>query len=332
MHDPRLPLIEQFAARHLGCARPQIEPASDDASFRRYFRVRVDANAPPMIVMDAPPEREDCRPFVSIAGRLRRAGLPVPQIYAQDLEQGLLLLEDLGHVDLLSVLDADNVDAHCEDAMALLIALHQRVPTAELPHYDRQRLVSEMELFPTWFLERHLGFCVDCDSHDRIEHLQLHLVLAAEAQPQCFVHRDFHSRNLMMTANGPVMLDFQDALLGPMTYDLVSVLKDCYMRWPRAQVLGWAEQYRQRAKALGLTDADRDLWRSWFDCMGMQRHLKVLGIFARLWYRDGKSRYLADLPRVYEYLQEACADHPESADFGRWLRSRIDPAQLAQAR
>lgn len=315
----RLRALTAFAATHLGALDYAPTAASSDASFRSYWRVASGGRS--AIVMNAPPDKEDTRPFVDIAERLLGAGLRAPRIAAVDAAQGFLLLEDFGSATLLPALTETSVDQHYGTALDDLLRM-QRTDTRSLPNYDSALLVAEMELFETWFLRRHLGLELSCDDTDRIEACMSRLVASALEQPQVFVHRDYHSRNLMLLDDNALgVIDFQDAVLGPITYDLVSLLKDCYIQWPLPRVYGWAESFRQNAMAAGLVAVGPTRWRRWFDWMGLQRHLKVLGIFARLHYRDGKSGYLSDLPLVLDYTLGVCERYGELADFGQWLET-----------
>lgn len=325
-------------AEHALSQTLSIEAASADASFRSYWRVR-DAHGASAIVMDAPPEREDCTPFIDIGQRLERADLVVPTPMAADLAQGFLLLPDFGTRMLLPELDQHSVDQHYAHAFASLLQMQTGCDTQGLSPYDAPRLDAEMELFPTWFLQRHLGLSVSCEDFDVIEATMTLLRKQALAQPKVFVHRDFHSRNLMVLGqpNAPAhrhlaLLDFQDALHGPICYDLVSLLRDCYIAWPQGQVQGWVERYRRLSADAGLHNADAATFLRWFDWMGVQRHLKVLGIFARLNYRDGKPGYLADLPLVVHYTVSVCARYPELAPFGAWLETQCAGRDLSQIR
>jgi N-acetylmuramate 1-kinase len=280
----------------------ELEPASADASFRSYWRTL--GHRPSRIVMDAPPGNEDLGPWLDVVERLCAAGLHAPQVFARDLEQGFLLLADLGRELLLPALNATSVEHLYRLVLDDLLAMQTRVDTRGLPPYDEPRLVAEMELMPTWFLQQHLGYTIACEEWDVIELAFRTLANDALAQPQVFVHRDFHSRNLLLDGEQIGIIDFQDAVRGPITYDLVSLLRDCYIAWPESRVYDWVEHYRQRLQQAGLTDADPQRFRQWFDLIGLQRHLKVLGIFCRLWYRDGKPGYLDDLPLVWRYLRE----------------------------
>lgn len=287
----------------------QLEPASSDASFRSYWRTV--GHTPSRIVMDAPPSHEDLGPWLDIVEQLVAAGLHAPVVHARDREQGFLLLTDLGRDLLLPALDAHTVDALYARALDALYAMQTRIDCRGLPAYDEQKLVAEMELMPTWLLQRHLGYTPECEEWDVIESAFRVLITHAQQQPQCFVHRDYHSRNLLLDGDALGIVDFQDAVCGPLTYDLVSLLRDCYIAWPDERVYGWVEAYRQRIVAAGLTDASPERFRRWFDLMGLQRHIKVLGIFCRLWYRDGKAGYLNDLPLVWRYTREVGSRYAE---------------------
>lgn len=302
----------EWTRRALDDPGATLERASNDASFRSYWRTR--SLGRPWIVMDAPPGKEDIRPWLAIADRLARAGIHVPEIQAADPERGFVLMEDLGDRTLLPELNATNVDRLYGEAMDALLAMQLRADATGLPDYDEARLVAEMELMPEWFLKRHLGFTPDCEQWDVIESAFRALVDSARAQPQVFVHRDYHSRNLLVTErDSPGVIDFQDAVRGPATYDLVSLLRDCYIEWPEDRVRGWALDYRAKLAAAGIAVPGEAAFLRAFDLMGLQRHIKVLGIFCRLWYRDGKAGYLMDLPLVWKYTREVGRRHPETA-------------------
>lgn len=321
---------QDWIAARLGAAVAAVEPASSDASFRSYWRVRL-RDGGTRILMDAPPGREDVRPWLEIAACLRAAGVHAPAVYAEDVAQGFLLLEDLGTRTLLPALDADRVDDLYGQALDVLLRMQSHADTAGLPGYDETRLVAEMELMPEWFLRRHLGISPECEDWDVIESAFRRLVDSACEQPQVFVHRDYHSRNLLLLdGDGLGVIDFQDAVSGPVTYDLVSLLRDCYIAWPVARVDGWVEGYRRRLAQAGLCEADARRFRRWFDLMGLQRHIKVLGIFCRLWYRDGKPGYLRDLPRVWRYTDEVMALYPEFAGLQALLRRWTGGRDLTQ--
>jgi N-acetylmuramate 1-kinase len=308
----------QWARRVLDDPALELVSASSDASFRSYWRT-VD-RVPSRIVMDAPPSHEDLGPWLDVGERLERAGLHAPQVLARDLDDGFLLLTDLGSRLLLPALDAGSVDALYGLGLDALEAMQRQVATDGLPDYDRTRLLAEMELLPAWFIERHLGAELDATQRALLDKTFAALSDNALAQPQVFVHRDFHSRNLMLDATDDGaprlgVIDFQDAVRGPLTYDLVSLLRDCYIEWPEPQVQAWTEAYRRRVQAAGLCDATPPQFARWFDLMGLQRHLKVLGIFCRLWYRDGKRGYLDDLPLVWRYTRDVGARHPETREL-----------------
>lgn len=327
----RLATLSHFAQTHLGPLDGSPVAASADASFRSYWRVRRGERS--WVVMNAPPDQEDVAPFIDIAARLRRADLNAPEVMAQDLDQGFLLLSDLGTRTYLPELDDARVDALYADALSALLAMQTQVDCNGLPAYDAARLNAEMSLFDSWFLQRHLSHQTSRDEIDLIESCKQRLLSSALEQPIRFVHRDYHSRNLMIVPGAnPGIIDFQDALIGPITYDLVSLLKDCYIRWPLERVHGWAEGYRQRLAAAGEADVDPGRWCRWFDWMGLQRHLKVLGIFARLNYRDGKAGYLNDLPLVLDYCLDTCARYGELAAFGEWLELLTHNLDLTQVR
>lgn len=289
-----------------------IEPVSGDASFRRYFRVRTVQGAS-LIAMDAPPEREDSAPFVDVTQRLQAAGVHVPTIHAADLTQGFLLLEDLGDALYLPALNDHSVDALYGEAMRALLQFQRAGDSAGLPVYDRALLAREMALFPEWLLGKHLGISMSPAQQSSLDACFESLIGNALAQPQVLVHRDYHSRNLLLCdLDSPGIIDYQDAVLGPLTYDLVSLLRDCYVRWPRERVVEWRDSYAHEAVQAGLMDEQqRESFAAWFDLMGVQRHLKAAGIFARLWHRDGKSGYLADIPRTLGYIVELADDYPE---------------------
>ncbi len=306
----------------------RIEPVSDDASFRRYFRVTPAGDTPSLIVMDAPPDKEDTAPFVEIAARLREVGVNAPRVHARDDQRGFLLLDDFGDRRYLDELDEARVERLYGDALGALSVMQSCVSTAGLADYDEGLLRGEMALFRDWLLERKLGIAVDADEARLLEQAFDALVANALEQPQVFVHRDYHSRNLMrLERANPGVLDFQDAVRGPVTYDLVSLLRDCYIRWPRERVDDWAWGYFDLAVQSGiLRESHERSFQRWFDLMGMQRQLKAAGIFARLDRRDGKPGYLADIPRTLGYLVEVAPDYAELAPLGEWIETRVLPA------
>jgi aminoglycoside/choline kinase family phosphotransferase len=330
--DPRLQGLTQWLKADLGRRIERIEVASADASFRRYFRAWDDAGGS-LVVMDAPPDKEDIRPYLKVAQLLEATGVHVPRIHAVDLERGFVLLEDLGSTPFLSQLGTPSrVEPLYADALDALARIQSRGGEAarELPPYDATVLRREMDLMPEWFCTRHLGLELDAADHGLLRSTFERLAEEALAQPLVFVHRDYHSRNLMVIPQGnPGIIDFQDALAGPIGYDLASLLKDCYVGWPRERVEGWVRGHRARLVgagfAAGAGGSEAEFLR-WFDLVGVQRHVKVLGIFARLWYRDGKSGYLADLPLTLDYVRDACRRYTEFGEFARWLEARVVPA------
>jgi aminoglycoside/choline kinase family phosphotransferase len=311
--DSRFQQLEDWLQTVAGIHNYEIAPASADASFRRYFRVRF--NATSRIVMDAPPQQEDCRPFIHVSALMAGIGLHVPVVLRQDLQQGFLLLTDLGEQMYLPALNADTVEELYGDALQALLRLQMHGP-ADLPPYDRDLLMTEMELFREWYLQRHLGLQLSQSENAIIETAFNYLAEQALQQPRVIVHRDYHSRNLMLSTPNPGILDFQDAVIGPITYDLVSLLRDCYIAWPRSQVMGWVSEYYQQAQSEGLLEnVSEAQFVHWFDLMGIQRHLKASGIFARLNYRDAKPGYLQDIPRTLGYVLDVGKDYPLLASF-----------------
>lgn len=299
-------------------ADPQtLAVASADASFRSYWRVRRDGRS--VVVMDSPPDKEPVEPWLAIGAQLAAVGLHVPAVHAVDAAQGFLLIEDFGTRTYLPELGDDTVDALYGTAFDALFVLQTRLDGNTLERYDEARLQMELDYLPEWFLQRHLGCSLDCSDWDALELAFRRILATVQEQPYGFVHRDFHSRNLMIAPPLPGIIDFQGALHGPLTYDLASLLRDCYIRWPAGRVDAWVEAYRQRLVAAGRIAADAAQFRRWFDFTGLQRHVKVLGLFCRLCYRDGKPHYLDDLPLVLEYVLEVCARYPELADFAALL-------------
>ncbi len=319
----------------LGLQARTLRPASSDASFRRYFRLDAAVPGGPVttrIAMDAPPPQEDTRPFVRVAQLLGDHGINTPRILASDPERGFLLLSDLGtstYADALGRAGTD-VAALYDDALDTLVRLQRVAPTADVPPYDDARLLAEMRLFPDWYVTRHLGIALGAAERDALETAFARLAVAARAQAQVLVHRDFHCRNLMVIeaapadaaarARNPGVLDFQDAVVGPVTYDLVSLLRDAYVEWPEAQQIDWAARYWERARRAGIAVPARfdGFWRD-LEWMGLQRSLKVLGIFARLCHRDGKARYLDDLPLVLRHAQRVAERYDAFTPLARLL-------------
>ena len=332
--DVRLQLLQSWLEQCLpalferegwGAVPPaSLTPASSDASFRRYFRWQAEGRS--LILMDAPPPQEDCRPFVRIAALLADSGVHVPRILAQDLERGFLVLDDLGRQTWLEVLNADNADALFEQALQALVRF-QRMPGADvLPPYDDALLRRELQLFPDWYLQRHLGVELSDVQQAQWQRVCDLLVGSALAQPRVFVHRDYMPRNLMLSEPNPGILDFQDAVHGPISYDVTSLFKDAFLSWPQARVETWLQRYYQLAGEAGiaLPSSFAEFQRA-SDLMGVQRHLKVIGIFARICHRDGKPKYLGDVPRFFAYIDEVLSRRPELAELGQLL------AQLRQS-
>jgi len=297
-----------------------IAPASDDASFRRYFRIRRGAAQASLVAMDAPPDKENCAPFVHVAHLFAAAGVHVPTIHAQDLEQGFLLLSDLGDTTYLDALDEHNAGRLYEDALAALLRIQRASRPGSLPDYDRELLEKELRLFPDWYIARQLQRELDTTQLRTLEKTFSTILDNNLGQARVFVHRDYHSRNLMVCEPCPGILDFQDAVYGPITYDLVSLLRDAYLAWEEERVIDWAIRYWEKARGQGLpVPGDfADFYRD-FEWMGAQRQLKVLGIFARLSFRDGKDGYLKDQPLVMSYLRRTCERYRELAGLGRLL-------------
>ena len=322
--DVRLEQLTQWVHSLPDWEHAILEPASADASFRRYFRARGTEGT--AICMDAPPDKEDVTTFIDITQRLHQAGVHAPQLHAQNLLDGFLLLEDLGSTPYLSRLSAETVKDLYADALSTLMLL-QQAEADNLPLYDDQRLRAEMDLMPQWFLKTHLGLSEHEIPYDLINNTFNALVDSALEQPSVFVHRDYHSRNLMLTPKyNPGVIDYQDAVLGPATYDLVSLLRDCYIVWPQQQVEWWVDCYRKEAILQGvIPPIDQPTFMQWFDLMGVQRHIKVLGIFARLYHRDGKEAYLQDLPLVLSYVLKIGARHSETHELAQWLLEVATP-------
>ena len=338
---PARPVPEEllpWACRSLGAsgAGGCLRVVAGDASNRRYFRITLAGRD--YIVVEAPPATENNRAFLQVLELLAAAGVRVPALYAADLERGFLLLEDLGDRLLLPALDQATVDQYYQRALDILQQMAAVDASAlSLPAYDATLLEEELDRFPAWFARSLLDYSPAADEQRLFASLWRKLVESALEQPKVLVHRDFHSRNLMLPADGTLaVIDFQDAVVGPVTYDLVSLLRDCYIRWPGDRVRGWALGYRDRLVAAGLLEpvADEQFLR-WFDWMGLQRHIKVLGTFARLCLRDGKPQYLDDLPLVITYVEAVLDQYAGSeavfADFRAWQRERLAPLIAAQA-
>jgi len=329
--DVRQEALARWAAETLNIDWVELTMVSGDASFRRYFRFEQAGKS--WIAMDAPPKQEDSHGFVAIAKYWRRNHIATPEIYAVDLTLGFLLLSDFGDGLLLAELQPENPQPQAGEryytcAMETLLRIQNLGPDPDyvLPGYDEALLHQEMELFRQWLLESKLGLSLNTHDHALLDHSFNELAESALAQPQVPVHRDFHTRNLMVLANGELgVLDFQDAVQGPITYDLVSLLRDCYIVWPDSEVDLWCQQYYSMAWSNGLTDSDFSQFKAWFDWMGMQRHLKAAGIFARLSLRDGKHTYLNDIPRTVDYIVRISARYPDLQAFNEWLESKVVP-------
>lgn len=304
-----------------------LAPASADASFRRYFRASLD-DGTTRIVMDAPPANEDCRPWLRVQKLFRDAGAHVPEVLAQDLERGFLLLSDLGNATYLQALNPDNAVPLYADAIASLVAIQSASRPDLLPDYDRTLLRRELDLFPEWYLARHHQLELSATEKASLEAVFERILAVNLTEPRVFVHRDYHSRNLMyldtVGARNPGIIDFQDAVYGPISYDMVSLLKDAYVEWDEDLALDWLVRYWEQARKAGLpVAADFGEFFRDYEWMGVQRHVKVLGIFARLFHRDGKDGYLKDLPLVARYLRKACERYGELSPL-RKLLDRVE--------
>jgi N-acetylmuramate 1-kinase len=318
-----------WAQRVLGQPDAGLERASVDAGFRSYWRST--GVAPSRIVMDSPPDKEDVRPWLAIRTLLESGGVRVPRVLAEDVASGFLLLEDLGAQTYLQVIDADNADALFDGAVTQLLKLQAIAPPPELPAYDEALLVRELRLFDEWFIGRHLGITLDCGAMEILDLAYRRLIDAALAQSRVLVHRDFMPRNLMPAANGPAVLDFQDAVIGPIAYDALSLFKDAFLSWPEGRVDAWLDRYHARALEAGLPVPPLARFRRDADWIGVQRHLKVIGIFARLWHRDGKPKYLQDVPRFFAYLDAVLPKYPELSPLQELIERTIKPAIAASA-
>ncbi|UMZ11514.1 phosphotransferase [Pseudomonas sp. MPFS] len=321
--DEQLAIV--YAAQGWGEVPPAtLVAASSDASFRRYFRWQGADRS--FVVMDAPPPQENCKPFVDIAGLLASSGINVPKIYAQDLTRGFLLLNDLGNQTYLDVIDEHNADGLFEDALQALLAFQQLPMSAPLPSYDVALLRRELELFPEWYVGRELGIVMDEQQRQQWQRASDLLIDSALAQPKVLVHRDYMPRNLMLSQPNPGVLDFQDAVYGPVTYDITCLFKDAFLSWPEPRVRGWLDTYWNQARGAGIpVQEDFEEFLRASDLMGVQRHLKVIGIFSRICHRDGKPRYLVDVPRFLAYIEAVLARRPELAELGQLLRSLEQP-------
>ena len=322
----RRALLEDWLKAVLDRGEITLTPASGDASFRRYWRLALEGQT--YIAMDAPPGVEDTGRFVRIARDWRALGLRTPAIHAEDADQGFLLLEDFGRRLYLEALHADSADRLYGDALGALAIIQACAPTQDLPAYDAPFLRRELDLFRYWLVERYLGLTLSSDEEADLEEGLALLIASAVEQPRVCVHRDYHSRNLMITPSpSPGILDFQDAVAGPVTYDLVSLLRDCYIAWPRARVEEWAWGYFGLAVQSGILRPEQEVdFPRWFDLMGVQRHLKASGIFARLQIRDGKPGYLGDIPRTLGYVLEVAPAYAPLRGVAALIAGRVLPA------
>jgi len=319
----RLKQINDWIRHTLGITEYTLAPASTDASFRRYYRLAY--NGETRIVMDAPPEREKCDAYIDIDTRLLAAGVQVPAILGKDLDQGFLLLSDLGTVLYLDALTEGSAEGLYGDALTALADMQTLADKSGLPPYDEKLLLQEMRLFPDWLLGRHLQINLPERQQAGLQRIFDFLIANALEQPRVFVHRDYHSRNLMVCpGRNPGVVDFQDAVDGPFTYDLVSLLKDCYIKWPRKKINDWALGFRRQTH--GPATYDDETFLRWFDLMGVQRHLKVSGIFARLYHRDHKDGFLKDIPRTLSYIVDLGQEYAELNPLVELIEAQVLPA------
>ncbi len=322
--DDRATLRLQWARHALGSAAADLERASTDAGFRSYWR-SVGAT-PSRIVMDSPPDKEDVRPWLRIRDLLEAAGVRVPQVLARDVDAGFLLLEDLGSPTVAQLINDANADAHMDAAITQLLRLQSLALPSDIPVFGETLLQRDAGLFEEWFIRRHLGIELGCGDSERLELAQRRLMDNALAQARVPTHRDYMPRNLMPVEGGPAVLDFQDLVLGPVAYDAVSLLRDAFLSWPEARVEGWLRRYHARAAAAGLPVPALEVFLRDADWCGVQRHLKILGIFARLHHRDGKPRYIKDAPRFLGYLDAVVPKYPQLAPLRELLDHTIKPA------
>ena len=317
----------EWAAQQLPAGPWNSEVVSSDASFRSYYRVSMGQQS--FVIMDAPPEREPVTAFLDVGDRLRAIGLHAPEVHAADPERGFVLLEDLGRRPYHHVLEPGNADRLFGAAMTALETIQVKASTDDLPVYDAALFLEELALFPDWFLREHWNIEPSEDELDAWDHVCALLIRWALDQPQVFCHRDFMPRNLMVADPNPGIIDFQDAVIGPISYDPVCLFRDAFLSWPEDQVDEWLENYRQAGRAAGLPmPGAAELWQRTCDFMGVQRHLKVLGIFARIRYRDAKPAYLDDAPRFWVYLERAIGRNPELAPLGELLSTWRERAQV----
>ncbi|WP_132999141.1 aminoglycoside phosphotransferase family protein [Luteimonas arsenica] len=329
IHDTRPAERLDWARTAAGIPGLTLERASADAGFRSYWRASG-TGGDSLVVMDSPPDLEDVRPWLRMRDLLEGGGVRVPQVLARDVERGFLLLEDLGADTLLHVIDAGNADAHFDAAIDQLLRIQAIPAPGDLPRYDEALLARELRLFDEWFLGRHLGVEPGCGDLEALDLVYRVLIDSALTQPRVLVHRDFMPRNLMPASDGLAVLDFQDAVLGPVAYDPTSLFKDAFLSWPAERVEAWLLRYHARALDAGVpVPAAPERFLHDARLIGIQRHLKVLGIFARLKHRDGKPKYIADAPRFLAYLDEALPRHPELAPLAGVLDRHVRPALAA---
>ncbi|MCW8957186.1 MAG: phosphotransferase [Gammaproteobacteria bacterium] len=322
--DPRLEQLTDWLLNELNIQDFSIEPASADASFRRYFRISTQNKT--WVAMDAPPDKENCAPFVHVAQMIEAVGVQAPHIYHYNPELGFMLLSDLGSLPYLTRLDDRHADGLYKDAIEAIVKMQSL--NNGLSAYDTQLLNKEMQLFSDWYLAKHLGIELSPSQQKNLSHTFDILRENALQQPQVFVHRDYHSRNLMITAmDNPGVIDFQDAVVGPISYDLVSLLKDCYIAWPRQKMLNWLDYFMQQSSLC--QTISREQFIHWFELMGMQRHLKAIGIFSRLNHRDGKPGYLDDIPRTLAYVIDCCRRYDELHGMAELIEQLQLSANLA---
>lgn len=308
MNEKRLALLTEWAKK-LYSSNIEIEKASSDASFRSYYRIR--SNNDTKIIMDAPPEKEPLSPFLDITKRLSKANINVPEIFELDEDLGFILMSDLGKTKYLDKLNDETVYCLYTDAMDTIHKMQTEVDVSNLKNFDSKELITEMDLFKDWFLKKHLNHNFDNEGLNNIQECFDSLVKIILEIPTTFVHRDFHSRNLMITdSNNPGVLDYQDALIGPITYDAVSLLKDCYVNWDKKLIAEMLSTYYKKIKA-DYNNIEFDEFSFWFDVVGLQRHFKAIGIFSRLNYRDNKITFMQDIPRTYKYVDEVVNKYTE---------------------
>lgn len=327
-NDIRLHQIRDWLENDLQLAISAINPASSDASFRRYFRTQIAQKD--YIIMDAPPPQEDIEPFVKVTQLMKTSGINVPTIHHQNIDQGFLVLEDFGPVCYLDKLNQQSADNLYQKAMHTLLLLQKNtdIQSCFLPEYNYDLLNTELELFRNWFVQKLLGTTLNTEINKMLDNTWQILIDSALEQPRVCVHRDYHSRNLMLTdGDQPGVIDFQDAVVGPITYDLVSLLRDCYISWPDQQVTSWVDNYYQQLTHYNQPKPNREQFQRWFDLMGIQRHLKAIGIFARLKIRDDKPDYVKDIPRTMNYVTAICDRYSELSDFKKFLKQHILPIE-----